>query len=116
MNPAFFGWLACSLAALASAVASLLIKFSHRAGEEWSLERIGWLLGACFCYTLGFVLYTVALQRLQMSLAYPVMVALTIILIAISGQLLLQEGLTLQKLIGISLVLAGVFILTRENI
>jgi small multidrug resistance pump len=75
--------------------------------------RLLWLGGAGGAYALGFVCYAVALEKLQMSLAYPVMTAITMLLVALLGCLALQEGLSLSKIAGIVLITAGAFVLSR---
>ena len=111
---ALAGYFWCMLAAVASAVATLLIKLSHQPGSsEWTLTRLGWLGAACAAYGIGFVCYAIALQKLQMSLAYPVMVAITMVLVAVTGYFALQEALTASKLAGMLLIALGAFVLAR---
>jgi multidrug transporter EmrE-like cation transporter len=110
---ALAGYFWCMLAAVASAVATLLIKLSHQPGAEWTLARLGWLGAACAAYGVGFVCYAIALQKLQMSLAYPVMVAITMVLVAVTGYFALQEALTASKLAGMLLIALGAFVLAR---
>ncbi|MNM14155.1 4-amino-4-deoxy-L-arabinose-phosphoundecaprenol flippase subunit ArnE [compost metagenome] len=113
MNSVHAGYLWCALAAVASAAATFLIKMSSQYGSGLSLVRLLWLGGAGGAYALGFVCYAVALEKLQMSLAYPVMTAITMLLVALLGCLALQEGLSLSKIAGIVLITAGAFVLSR---
>ncbi|SFU39248.1 SMR family transporter [Pseudoduganella namucuonensis] len=113
MNPAYTGYLWCAGAALASALSTYLIKLSGQNGADWNLVRLAWLGGACASYGLGFVCYSIALQRLQVSLAYPVMTAITLALVALIGYAALQEPMSAAKLAGIVLVGAGAFMLAR---
>lgn len=110
---AMVGYAWCMLAAGASALATLLIKMSQQGGSGWTLTRLGWLGAACAAYGVGFVCYAIALQRLQMSLAYPVMVAITMVLVALAGYFALQEALTMSKLAGMLLIAMGAFVLAR---
>ena len=110
---AVVGYAWCVLAAAASALATLLIKLSQQTGSGWTLARLGWLGAACAAYGVGFVCYAIALQKLQMSLAYPVMVAITMVLVAIAGYFALQEALTVSKLAGMLLIALGAFVLAR---
>lgn len=107
------GYLWCALAALASAGATLLIKHATIVAPAWGLPRLLWLGAACGVYGLGFLCYSVALQKLPMSLAYPVMTAVSMLVIALLGYTLLQEPITLQKAAGMALLAAGAFLLTR---
>src|SRR5687768_10964904 len=89
MSPTTIGYIWCALAALASALATLLIKFSGQQGPDWNLLRVAYLGGAGATYALGFVCYTVALQRLEISLAYPVMTGIAMAFVAAFGVLAL---------------------------
>jgi multidrug transporter EmrE-like cation transporter len=113
MNPAFSGYLWCAGAALASALSTFLIKWSGQAGADWNVTRLLWLGSACASYGLGFICYSIALQKLQISLAYPVMTAITLALVALTGYAALQEPMSAAKLAGILLVGAGAFLLAR---
>jgi small multidrug resistance pump len=112
-NTQFLGIMWCALASLASAAATYLIKMSGSAGEGFSLARLAWLGAACGAYGMGFVAYAFALQRLQISLAYPVMTAITIAMVALIGYFALQEPLGMTRLAGIALVTAGAFLVAR---
>lgn len=107
------GFLWCALAGAASALASLLIKFSNNAGADWTITKLAWLGAACGVYGLGFIAYSVALRKLDISLAYPVMTAVAMAMVALAGVLVLNETLTGWKLTGMVMVAAGAFALTR---
>jgi quaternary ammonium compound-resistance protein SugE len=113
MNPLLIGCLWCALAAVASASATLLIKLAGDGSGGWTLVRLGYLGGACATYGVGFVCYALALQKMQISLAYPVMTAITLTLVTLLGYLVLQEALTPVKLTGLALIAAGAFALSR---
>lgn len=112
-NTQFVGLMWCALASLFSAAATYLIKMSGSAGEGLSLARLVWLGAACGAYGMGFVAYALALHRLQISLAYPVMTAITIAMVALIGYFGLQEPLGTSRLAGIALVAAGAFLVAR---
>jgi multidrug transporter EmrE-like cation transporter len=107
------GYLWCGAAALASSLSTLMIKFSSHAGPDWTLARLAWLAAAIASYALGFACYTLALQKLQISLAYPVMTAVTMVLVTVLGCAVLQEPLAPAKLLGITLIIVGAFVLAR---
>ncbi|TFW17783.1 SMR family transporter [Duganella callida] len=114
MNPTFAGFLWCALASVASAAATYLIKLSSvYGGNGINLTRLMWLGGAVTTYVLGFVCYSVALQKLQISLAYPVMTAITMALVALAGSVLLQEAMTPTKIAGMLLIASGAFVMAR---
>lgn len=113
MSPALTGYLWCALAALASALATYLIKLSNQHADGWSLERLLWLGAACATYGAGFVCYSVALRKLDMSLAYPVMTGFAMTMVAVIGYAALNEPMTASKLTGMLLIGAGAFALAR---
>ncbi len=113
MSPATIGYLWCAVAALASALATFLIKLSNQHADAWTLVRLAYLGGACFTYVLGFVCYSVALQKLEMSLAYPVMTGFAMAMVALIGYAALNEPMTLAKVSGMVLIGAGAYALTR---
>jgi len=121
MNTIFFGYLWCVLAAIASALASYLIKTSSASTPSnvllsealTDLSRLLYLACAVGAYGIGFVFYTLALKKLPMSLAYPVMTAFTIILVAIVGTLALEEPLSWVRCIGILLIMVGAFFVAQ---
>lgn len=112
-NTQLLGILWCALASLASAIATYLIKVSAGAGEGMSMARLMWLGAACASYGMGFVAYSFALHRLQISIAYPVMTAITIAIVALIGYFALQEPIGASRLAGIALVTAGAFLVAR---
>ncbi len=113
MTPAMTGYLWCALAALASAAATFLIKLSNQHGVDWNLVRLAFLGGAGATYALGFVCYSVALQKLDMSLAYPVMTGVAMLAVAAIGVAALNEPLSVSKIVGMVLIVAGAFALVR---
>lgn len=114
MSPVLTGYFWSILASLASALATLLIKLSHQENAGWTLSRLAYLGGASGTYVVGFVCYSIALQRLQISLAYPLMTAFTMLLVMLIGFLILGENLTFTRLSGAALIITGAFILSRS--
>jgi multidrug transporter EmrE-like cation transporter len=121
MNTIFLGYLWCALAAVASALASYLIKtsntssFSNTLLGEHAIDLSRWLYLACAvgAYGIGFVFYTLALKKLPMSLAYPVMTAMTIVLVAIVGTLAMEEPLGWVRIAGVLLIMSGAFLVAQ---
>jgi multidrug transporter EmrE-like cation transporter len=107
------GYLWCALAALASAMATFLIKLSNQHAADWNMVRVAFLGGAGATYALGFVCYSVALQKLDMSLAYPVMTGIAMAMVAAIGVAALDEPLSAAKIAGMLLIAAGAFALSR---
>ena len=54
-----------------------------------------------------------ALSRLQISLAYPVAVGLNFGIVVTAGLILLREPLSLEKIIGITLIFVSIILLSK---
>lgn len=113
MNISLAGYLWCAGAACFSALSTYLIKLAGMAGPDWNMARLTWLGAAVGSYVLGFACYSVALQKLQISLAYPVMTAVTMALVTAIGAMVLNEPLTMTKMGGMAMIAAGAFVLAR---
>ena len=68
-------------------------------------------------FIIGFILYGMAalvwfrvVATQPLSTAYPLLVSLTFIFVTLGAVILFQESLTLQKLLGLVILLVGIFI------
>lgn len=113
MQPSMMGFLWCALAALASALATFLIKLSSQHGPDLTLHRLLLLGAAGGTYAFGFICYSVALQKLDMSIAYPVMTGIAMAMVAVLGIMIMGESLSAGKVVGMILIAAGAFALVR---
>ncbi len=110
---------------LLSVCAQLLLKAGTNAVGSFALtpSDIAWaasklaveprILVAVFCYFLSMLIWILALSRVEVSVAYP-MLSLGYFINAAAAWLLFGEPLTPSKLGGIALIVLGVFILARE--
>ena len=109
---------------LLNAAAQLLIKsgaetvgrFSFTASNIWHAGlhfALQWqiLLGLTF-YAVSVVVWILALTRVQVSIAYP-MLSLGYVVTAFAAWWLFGEALTAQKLVGIAVIIVGVVIVAR---
>jgi len=71
------------------------------------------LWGSLFCYGLGFMLYAIVLNKMEVSKAYPVASAGAILLTVIFSILFVGESYSQTKLIGAVVCIAGIFLLFR---
>lgn len=55
-------------------------------------------------------LFGFALSRMNLNLVYPILIALTTIFIIIGSAIFLKEPVTIKKLIGIAIILIGIFV------
>lgn len=100
-----------------SAIASILLRVASQyavtSGTMLTLlfDRPNLMRGAALgAYGIGFLLYALALKRVELSVAYPVMVAVTVIELFVFS-LWSGDGLTLKTVSGAALLVAGVWLL-----
>lgn len=74
------------------------------------------LLGICF-YGLSTIVYIVLLGKLNLSIAYPVIIGSTVIATVVVGNILFREKITTTQWIGVGLTISGIFAITlgRSN-
>lgn len=101
------------------AVAQLLLKkaallcTATQAIEKFKqLSATPFLWGGLLCYGLSLVFWLDVLSKLELSRAYP-LVSLGYIASLILGYFFLQEPITVSKVIGIALIISGVYFIAR---
>ena len=70
-----------------------------------------WVLLGLTCYAMGTVLWLFALRRIDLSLAYP-FVAMSFVVVTGMAVIVLGEPLTLPKIIGLTLIVSGLCVMT----
>ncbi|MBI3901894.1 MAG: EamA family transporter [Nitrosomonadales bacterium] len=107
-----------------NATAQILMKAGTNAIGyfEFSMENIlpiGWKLAtewhivcALFCYGLSVVIWILALSRVPVSIAFP-MLSMAYVVNAVAAWYLLGEPFNSAKLIGMGVIILGVIIISR---
>lgn len=110
---------------LLNAAAQLLLKTgTNRVGEfaftmanaipiGWRLATSAPILAGLGCYVVSVVVWILALSRVQVSIAYP-MLSIGYIVNAFAAWALFGESLAAQKLVGIGFIIVGVFLVARS--
>lgn len=70
------------------------------------------LVGGLALFGLGFAIWVLVLNKVQLSTAAPIM-SLGYVFIMIFSYLLLKESITTPKIIGVLTIIFGVFLITR---
>jgi multidrug transporter EmrE-like cation transporter len=102
------------LGVLLNAGAQLLLKAGTNAmplGPRLAIEPH--ILGGLACYVVSVVVWVVALSKVPVSIAYP-MLSIGYIVNAFAAWYLFGEALTPMKLTGIGIIVLGVFIVARS--
>ncbi len=71
-----------------------------------------YMVAAVGCFGASFVTWMIALRRIDLSLAYPA-VSVSYIIIALASRALFGEVITLQRGVGMGLVMLGVVVMFR---
>jgi len=71
------------------------------------------IVGGVACYVVSVVVWILGLSRVEVSIAYP-MLSIGYVLNAAAAWYLFGESLTAQKLIGITFIVVGVFLVARS--
>ena len=110
---------------LLNAVAQLLLKAGTNAVGHFAFERgnilpVGWQLAAephivagLVCYVVSVVVWILALSRVEVSIAYP-MLSIGYVVNAMAAWYLFGEVVTPMRLLGIGIIILGVFIVARS--
>ncbi|HET7396136.1 MAG TPA: EamA family transporter [Gammaproteobacteria bacterium] len=108
-----------------NAAAQLLLKAGvTRVGEiKLTLNTIlsaGWklafephILGGLTCYVISVVVWILALSRVQVSIAYP-MLSLGYVVTAVAAWWLMGESLSAIRITGIAVIIVGVYLVARS--
>jgi len=109
-----------------NAVAQLLLKAGtnavghfHFAAENivpigWKLATQPAIIGGMVCYGISLIVWIMALSRVEVSVAYP-MLSVGYVLNAIAAWYFFGEAVSATRLIGIGVIIIGVYIVARSS-
>ena len=103
------------LCLLLSAAASYFLKLGAMAeigkGELLAIASNPMTLLGAVCYAATFALYALALQKVPLSLAQPVITGGASVVTALLSVMLLRESMGLTNWLGLLMVCAGIYLL-----
>ena len=107
-------WLALSVAG--SSGGNLLMKHASQGERDGIAVYFSppFLIGVVL-FGAGLMCYVRALQTLPLSVAYPALVGASIFLTSVFSILLFGERMSTYHIIGVVLIFAGLFLLTRQT-
>lgn len=68
-----------------------------------------YLLGGICLYGMSTIFYIIVLGKFNLSIAYPIVIGLTVVATTIAGSVILKEKILLSQWIGVGLVLSGIW-------
>ncbi|MGH8460119.1 MAG: SMR family transporter [Stenotrophobium sp.] len=108
-----------------NAAAQLLLKAGTRAIGQfdfsvaniwpvgWSLATNPYIFGGLSCYVISVVVWILALSRVEVSIAYP-MLSLGYVVNAFFAWWLFGEAVTPMRLIGMGIIIIGVYLVAKS--
>ncbi|HJV00898.1 MAG TPA: SMR family transporter [Burkholderiaceae bacterium] len=123
MNLATFSFIVTGV--LLNALAQLLLKAGTKSIGAIHLTMDNWfsiglkvatqlpIIGGLTCYVLSVVLWIIALSRVDVSIAYP-MLSLGYVVTAVGAWYFFGEAVSLQRMAAIVVILVGVALLARS--
>ena len=110
---------------LLNAAAQLLLKAGTNAIGHFEFSTanvlpIGWkvatqpyIVGGLSCYLVSVAIWILALSRVEVSIAYP-MLSIGYVVNAAAAYLLFGEAVGVQRLMGIGIIVLGVYVVARS--
>jgi drug/metabolite transporter (DMT)-like permease len=83
-------------------------------GSFLGLFRTPWVILGFVCYGVSAVLWLDVLSKLDFSMAFP-MVSLTYVFSLVIGRFVFHETISPQRLVGVLLILGGLFFVVRSG-
>ncbi len=99
------------IAVLLNAGSSLFYKYSSLNTENRILSIV-LLLSGLGLGAINAVLYTKSLKGIRLNTAYPVFSAGSLILVALASLVVFKEAFSVQKILGIALLVVGVVVVS----
>ena len=79
----------------------------------WKLATEPHIMGGLACYVLSVMVWIMALSRVEVSIAYP-MLSIGYVVNALAAWYLFGEAVTLTRLAGIGIIIVGVYVVARS--
>ena len=83
-------------------------------GSLLGLFRTPWIILGFACYGVSAILWLDVLSKLDFSMAFP-MVSLTYVFSLVIGRFVFHETVGLDRIVGVCLILAGLFFVIRSG-
>lgn len=93
-------------------VGVIKLQFGTIVAAGWKLAFEPHILGGLACYVVSVVVWILALSRVNVSIAYPVL-SLGYVVVAVASWFLFGETLNALRIAGIVVIIVGVYLVTR---
>jgi multidrug transporter EmrE-like cation transporter len=79
----------------------------------WKIATQPYIVGGLSCYVVSVAVWILALSRVEVSIAYP-MLSIGYVVNAIAAYMLFGEAVGVQRLVGIGIIILGVYVVARS--
>ena len=114
----FFGWCMLIWATLSNVGGSVAMKYFHQTRSDVATTQMSLMnpdlkyIGvALICYISSFVSYFIVLKVIPISIAYPIITGLTILMVLGVANSLLGEQLSISMAVGAAFIVVGIFLI-----
>ena len=106
-------WVFLLVAAVLNSVANIFIKKASSSGIEGVISQVfsPYFLAGMVLFGLNVVVYSLALRSLPISIAYPVFVSASTVLITAISYLIFKDSLSLIQIAGVFVIMGGISML-----
>jgi len=73
-----------------------------------------WLMAGIFLFGISFLLWLFIISKLQINIAYPIALSCEVSLVTIISYFLFREYLSPIQIVGIAVIITGIFLLLRH--
>ncbi|MFH1423760.1 MAG: EamA family transporter [Candidatus Nealsonbacteria bacterium] len=94
---------------------NLELSFSNFLGLIPRVLQNVWLMAGLFLSGTAFLLWLFLVSKLQLNIAYPIVVSLNLCFIVIASWFLFKEYLSLFQVLGIVIVIIGVLVVSQKG-
>ncbi len=107
-----------ALAIVFNATANIMMKVGiTQVGKQTSLVKLAisaathpTIIGGVSCFVVALGLYTFVLQKIDLSIAYPIMTSAGYVIVILASVLFLKEQLQMVQILGLALMITGVWL------
>ena len=123
-----FSWMLILFSSFCETLSATIVKLRHNELGQVSFTEADelrlffmefvqdpWLLVAGIAFVLSPVCWFIALNRIQLSVGYPVLVVFHVVFIIAFSAYMLEEGFDNNKMIGFALMLVSLFCFRKEE-
>jgi multidrug transporter EmrE-like cation transporter len=114
INSKWFPWLLLTGAGINTCLGNLLLKQSRLVAKPgfWPMITSHWFILGLLFYGINVILFAKALDKIPVSVAYPVFAGLGFLFITFLSNIIFNENVNVYKIIGIVLIFGGIICLS----